>query len=169
MKRAKQVTRVAGLLFLSLVVIPTLLWGQQVSIVKSESVGISSKMLGNVDNMAKQAITEKYLKGAVVLIARHGKICYFKAFGEADEGKPMKTDAIFRLASMTKPPVAVAFLQLWDQGKFQLKDPVSKFIPEFKDLQVAEMGSDGQIKLVPAKRQIRIHDLLSFTAGMSAM
>ena len=168
MKRFRQVTRVAGLLFLSMIIIPTLVWGQQVSIVKSETVGISSKMLGNVDNMAKQAIDEKYLKGAVILIARHGKICYFKAFGEADEGKPMKTDAIFRLASMTKPPVAVALLQLWDQGKFQLRDPVSKFIPEFKDLKVAEMGSDGQIKLVPAKRQITIHDLLSFTAGMSA-
>jgi CubicO group peptidase (beta-lactamase class C family) len=168
MRRAKQVSRIVGLLFLSLVVIPALVWGQQINIVKPESVGVSSKMLVNIDNMAKQTIAEKYLKGAVVLVARHGKICYFKAFGEADEGKPMKTDAIFRLASMTKPPVAVALLQLWDQGKFQLKDPVSKFIPEFKDLKVAQMDANGQIKLVPAKRQIRIHDLLSFTAGMSA-
>ena len=118
MRRAKQVSRVVGLLFLSLVVIPALVWGQQINIVKPESVGVSSKMLVNIDNMAKQAIAEKYLKGAVVLVARHGKICYFKAFGEADEGKPMKTDAIFQLASMTKPPVAVALLQLWDQGEF---------------------------------------------------
>jgi CubicO group peptidase (beta-lactamase class C family) len=168
MRMIRQTTRIVILLFLSLIAMSTMVWGQQFNIVKPESVGISSKMLGNVDNMAKQTIAEKYLKGAVILVARHGKICYFKAFGEADEGKPMKTDAIFRLASMTKPPVAVALLQLWDQGKFQLKDPVSKFIPEFKDLQVAEMGADGQIKLVPAKRQITIHDLLSFTAGMSA-
>ena len=69
---------------------------------------------------------------------------------------------------MTKTPSVVALLQFWDQGRFQLKDPVSKFIPEFKDLQVAEMDENGEIKLVPAKRQITIHDLLSFTGGLSA-
>jgi CubicO group peptidase (beta-lactamase class C family) len=156
------------LLLLSLLFMSTVTWGQQVNVVTPESVGMSSQMLANVDKLAEQALEAKLLKGVVVLVARHGKICYFKAFGEAKEGKPMKTDAIFRLASMTKTVTAAALMQLWDQGKFQLKDPVSKYIPEFKNQQVAEIDESGQIKLVPAKREIRIHDLLSFTGGLSA-
>jgi CubicO group peptidase (beta-lactamase class C family) len=70
--------------------------------------------------------------------------------------------------TMTKPVTVAALMQFWDQGRFELRDPVSKYIPEFKDLQVAEMDANGQIRLVPAKRQVTIHDLLSFTGGISA-
>lgn len=164
----KKVFQVTCLFFLSLLLMSTVTWGQQVPTVKPESVGMSSQMLGNIDKLAEQALKEKLIKGAVVLVARHGKIIYFKAFGDANEGKPMKTNAIFRLASMSKPIVASALMQLWGQGRFQLRDPVSKYIPEFKDLKVAELDANGQIKLVPTKRQITIHDLLSFTSGLSA-
>jgi CubicO group peptidase (beta-lactamase class C family) len=146
----------------------TMALAEQVQVFVPESVGMSSERLAAVDKMAEKAVAEMYFKGVVVLVARHGKICYFKAFGEADDGKPMQTDAIFRLASMTKTPVGVALMQLWEQGKFQLKDPVSKYVPEFKEMKVAVKDADGQISLVPAKREIRIHDVLSFTSGMSA-
>jgi CubicO group peptidase (beta-lactamase class C family) len=168
MGKAKKITRFAGVFLLSLLVISTMAWAQDVNVEKPESVGISSEILTNIDKLGEQALKEKLLKGAIVLVARHGKICYFKAFGEADEGKAMQKDAIFRLASMTKPVTVAALMQFWDQGRFELKDPVSKYIPEFKDLKVAEMDSNGQIKLVPAKRQVTIHDLLSFTGGISA-
>ena len=97
MRKAKVITRFTGLFLLSLLVISTLVWAQDVNVVKPESVGISSEILTNIDKLADQALKEKLLKGAIVLVARHGKICYFKAFGEADEGKAMQTDAIFRL------------------------------------------------------------------------
>ena len=151
------------LLFMS-----TSAWAEPVRVVVPESVGMSSAMLKNLDVMGEKAVTDRYFKGVILLVARHGKICYFKTFGEAADGVPMKDDAVFRLASMTKPVTAVALLQLWDKGLFQLKDPVSKFIPEYKDMKVAEMGKDGAIHLVPAKRQITIHDLMSFTGGLSA-
>jgi len=168
MKKVGPVTRLIGVFLLSWVVMSTMALAQQVNVVVPESVGMSSERLASIDKMAEKAVEEMYLKGVVVLVARHGKICYFKAFGEADEGKPMKTDSVFRLASMSKTPSAVALLQFWDQGRFQLRDPVSKYIPEFKDLQVVEMDENDEFKLVPAKRQITIHDLMSFTGGLSA-
>ncbi len=143
-------------------------FAQEIQIVSPESVGLSSAMLENVDKVVKKGLEQKFFKGAVVLVARHGKICYFKPFGEAEEGKAMETNAVFRLASMTKTITAVALMQLWDQGMFQIKDPVSKYIPEFKSMKVAEMDAQGQIQLAPAKREITIQDLLSFTSGISA-
>jgi len=168
MRKTRGLARFAWLFLLTLLVVPNLSSAQAIDVVKPEDVGMSSEILTNIDKLAEKALKEKYLKGAVVLVARHAKICYFKAFGEADEGKAMQTDAIFRLASMTKPVTVAALMQFWDQGRFELRDPVSKYIPEFKDLKVAEVDSNGQIRLVPAKRQITIHDLLSFTGGVSA-
>ncbi len=146
---------------------PTAL-AEQIDVVSPESVGMSKERLANIDSIVEKAVKEKQVKGMVVLVARHGKIAYFKAFGEMYESRPMERDAVFRWASMTKTVTVAAFMQFWDRGKFQLKDPVSKYIPEFKDLQVAEMGEEDQIKLVPAKRQVTIHDLLAFTGGFSA-
>ena len=168
MKKCKRVAMHLSVILISFFVMTALTFGSQLNPVVPESVGMSSERLASIDKMAEKAVEEKYLKGVVVLVARHGKICYFKAFGEADEGKPMKTDAIFRLASMTKTPVGVALMQLWEQGRFQLKDPVSKYIPEFKEMKVAVRDANDQIALVSAKREITIHDVLSFTSGMSA-
>lgn len=168
MKKHPRIARIIVLFVLSLFIATTLAFAQELKVVNPESVGISSAMLENVDKVVKKGLEKKFFKGAVVLVARHGKICYFKSFGEAEEGKSMETEAIFRLASMTKTITAAALMQLWDQGMFQLKDPISKYIPEFKSMKVAEMDAEGQIKEVPAKRQIRIQDLLSFTSGISA-
>jgi CubicO group peptidase (beta-lactamase class C family) len=167
MKGIKETTRILFLFLFILLFVVSGAWAQDVNIVDPESVGMSSAMLENIDTVVQKGLSGKFFKGAVVLVARHGKICYFKPFGDADEGKPMETNAIFRLASMTKTITAAALMQLWDKGFFQLKDPVSRYIPEFKDMKVAEMGKDGKIKLVPAKREIRIQDLLSFTSGIS--
>ena len=143
-------------------------WAGQIDIVKPEEVGMSGKILAAIDELAQVGLKAKYYKGAVVLVARHGQICYLKSYGEASEDKPMQTDAIFRLASMTKPMVMAALMQFYDSGQFKLDDPVSKFIPEFKNLQVAEDDGSGNIIIVPAKREITMHDLMSYTSGFTA-
>jgi CubicO group peptidase (beta-lactamase class C family) len=106
--------------------------------------------------------------GAVALVARRGRIGYFEAFGRRDpvNGAPMAKDAIFRIYSMTKPIVSVAAMMLWEEGCFLLNDPVSKYLPELADLQVAVTHGEG-IELVPAEREITIQDLLRHTSGLT--
>jgi CubicO group peptidase (beta-lactamase class C family) len=109
--------------------------------------------------------------GTVTLVARHGKVVHFEARGfmDVESRKPMRTDAIFRIASMTKPITTVALMMLWEEGKFQLRDPVSKFIPEFTDQKVSTTadasGKTG--KLVDIKREATIRDMLTHTAGLA--
>jgi CubicO group peptidase (beta-lactamase class C family) len=143
-------------------------WAGQVEVVNPEKVGMSAKTLSLVDEFVQDGIKAKYYRGAVVLVARHGQICYFKSYGEAKKGTPMKTDAIFRQASMTKPVTMVALMQFYDKGAFKLDDPLFKYIPEFKNLQVAQDDGKGNITLVPAKREVTMHDLLSYSAGFSS-
>ena len=134
-----------------------------------EAVGLSSGRLDNVSVLIRNHIEEKKMAGAVVLIARHGKIAYLEPFGQADIGKPMQKDTMFRIASMTKPLVSVAVLQLYEEGKLLLSDPVAKYIPEFAHPKVLEMlpeGSNPPFKLVPAKRDITVKNLLTHTAGL---
>jgi CubicO group peptidase (beta-lactamase class C family) len=139
-----------------------------IEVVDPESVGMSADTLALVDEFAEVGINAKYFKGAVVLVARHGQIAYLKPYGEADQqGTPMETDAVFRWASMTKPLVMVALMQFYDQGKFELDDPVSKFIPEYQNFQVAVDDGEGNVTLVPANREITMHDLMSYTAGFT--
>lgn len=144
-------------------------WAEGIGTVKPEEVGLSSPRLARIGTMIQTDIQEKKMAGAVVLIARHGKIAYLESFGRADTDKPMQKDTMFRIASMTKPLVSVAVLQLYEEGKLLLSDPVAKYIPEFARPKVLEMLSEGSqpaFKLVPAKREITIHDLLTHTAGL---
>ena len=137
--------------------------------VAPESVGLSSTRLERVSNLIRATVDEKKIAGAVVLIARRGKIAYFEPFGKADSDKPMQKDTMFRIASMSKPLVTVAVLQLYEEGRLLLSDPVAKYIPEFARPKVLEMlpeGSNPPFKLVPAKRDITIKDLLTHTAGL---
>jgi CubicO group peptidase (beta-lactamase class C family) len=165
MKKFQQVAVTAALL----VMLGTCLQGRaQITVVPPEKVGMSARNLALIDEYAQDGIKAKYYQGTVILVARHGQIAYFKAFGDAKKGAPMKTDAIFRQASMTKPVTMVALLQFYDKGKFKLDDPLSKFLPEFKNLQVAQDDGHGKITLVPAKREITMHDLMSYTAGFSS-
>jgi CubicO group peptidase (beta-lactamase class C family) len=118
-------------------------------------------------------IDQGELAGTVTLIARRGRVVHFEAQGLMDIEKkiPMRTDAIFRLASMTKPIASVAVMMLFEEGHFLLDDPVSKFIPEFKNPQVAVLAPPGTNlagrKLVPAEGEITIRHLLTHTAGLA--
>ena len=130
----------------------------------AEEVGMASKNLKYIDDVMERAIREKVMKGMVTLVARHGKIVQFKAYGKADEEKPMKRDAIFRLASMSKTIGGVALMQLFDQGKVMMSDPITDYLPDFKDMKVFD--SDAPDRLVMADREITIHDLLTMTSGI---
>lgn len=102
-----------------------------IDVVEPESVGVSSEYLEHIDELVARQLAEDAYQGMVVLVARHGKICYFKAFGNADDDEPMRQDSIFRLASMSKVPSAAAVMQLWDRGLISLADPIAKYLPEF--------------------------------------
>lgn len=130
-----------------------------------EEVGLSSAVLSNYDDVLQKAFDDKTLKGAVVLVARHGKIAHFKAYGNADDDRAMDTDCIFRLASMSKMVGTVALMQLMDQGKVMISDPISRYMPAFANKKVFRVV-DGKTQLVEASREITVHDVLTMTAGI---
>ena len=135
-----------------------------------ESACMSPERLARIDNMLQQAVDSSWTAGAVGFIARDGKIIYNKAFGVSDlvTKAPMKTDDIFRIASQTKAIVSVAAMMLFEEGKFLLDDPVSKYIPEFANNQVlAEFNQkDSSFTTVPAVRQVTVRDLFTHTSGI---
>jgi CubicO group peptidase (beta-lactamase class C family) len=139
-----------------------------------EGVGFSSERLKRLTSTFQADVDRGEIPGAVVLIARNGKVAYFKAFGFQDREKqvPMKTDAIFRLASMTKPFTSVAAMMLVEEGKLQLLDPVSVYLPEFKNLQVGvekinTATGNPELSLEPARREMTVQDLLRHTSGLT--
>ena len=136
--------------------------------VNPETQGISSGRLKQIDANINQWIKEGQLNGATAIILRNGKIVYHKAFGVAGENVPMKTGNIFRIASMTKPIISVAAMMLYEEGKFLLTDPISKFIPEFKNPVVLDKydAADTTYTTVPAKREITLRDILSQSSGI---
>src|SRR3989449_7329564 len=105
-----------------------------------EDVGLSSERLERIAKVIQRSIDDGRIAGADALVARHGKIAYFKALGMADRDgkKPMRTDSIFRICSMSKPITSVAIMMLYEEGRFMLNEPVSDFIPEFKDTKVLD-------------------------------
>ena len=113
---------------------------QSSGVASPEDVGLSSARLERIDSAIEQSINDGRIAGAVALVARHGKIAYFKAFGMADREakKPMRTDNIFRICSMSKPITSVAVMILYEEGRFLLNEPVSDFIPEFKNMKVLD-------------------------------
>jgi len=137
-----------------------------------EKVGLSSERLARVGKALSADIAQGKLPGAVVAVARRGKLVYLEAFGALDKpaGKPMTKDAIFRVYSMTKPWTSVAAMMLVEEGRIQLTDPVSRFLPALKGLQVSVGKPDaaGQIawSLVPAEREPTVQDLLRHTSGI---
>jgi len=134
------------------------------------SQGMSPERLSKIDAMLQEHITKNELPGAVALIARNGKIVFHKAYGMADvkSKKTMEKDAIFRIASQTKAITSTAVLMLWEEGKFKLDDPISKYIPEFGESQLLDTfnEADGTYTTKPAKNQITIRDLITHTSGI---
>lgn len=140
--------------------------GQELPTAKPEDVGVSSTKVRELSTFMQSLVDQGKIAGGVTMMARHGKVVHLKAVGMADreEKTPMRTDAIFRIASMTKPITSVAIMMLWEQGKLGLDDPVSKYIPEFKKTEVL-VGVEPY-KTEPAKREITIRHLLTHTSGL---
>ena len=139
---------------------------------KPEDVGMSSERLARIGPAMQKSIDAGEIAGVVTLVARRGRIVHFQAYGYSDIAKrtPMRTDAIFGLASSSKPITAVAIMMLVENGDIRLSDPVSKFIPEFAaPPQVAVPkpgGPENSFDLVPATRPITVGDLLKHGSGL---
>jgi CubicO group peptidase (beta-lactamase class C family) len=158
---------------------------------KPEDVGLSSERLGRIREAVKRHIDAGSLPGAVTIVARRGKIAHFEAHGliDVEAKRPMPRDAVFRLASMSKPITAVAVMMMIEEGKVRLNDPVSRFIPEFAGAKVAMprpgraggagapgppaagaqpggRGAPPPVDLVTASRDITVRDLLTHTSGL---
>ena len=153
---------------------------------RAEDVGLSTDRLKRIDALMQRAIEAHEISGSVTIVARRGRVAHFEALGLMDrEAKtPMRKDAIFRIASMSKPITGVAILMLMEEGSLRLTDPVSRFIPEFKNTQVAMLKNPGapapvppaagaprrapEIYTVPALREITIRDLMTHTSGLQS-
>ena len=138
-------------------------------------VGLSAERLRRLGAAVGGHIERGELAGAVALVARRGRVAHLEALGrvdgEAEAAVPMRTDSLFGIASMTKPITSVAVMMLYEEDRFQLDDPVSRFIPEFAEMEVlvVEEGHEGPeapYTTVPAERQITIRDLLRHTSGL---
>ncbi len=143
-------------------------YGQGLPKASPTSVGLSQERLDRITAVMQRHVDDGLLAGAVAMVARDGKLAYLKSVGMQDREQQieMSPDTIFRIASMSKPITCVAVMMLYEEGHFQLKDPISRFIPEFKAPKVVvKEGSNEQ--LVPAHREITIRHLLTQTSGLT--
>jgi CubicO group peptidase (beta-lactamase class C family) len=135
-----------------------------------EAGGFSANRLARLDSGMNDWVKKKWINGAVGFVARHGKIVYYRSVGHNDEQgtAPWHRDDIFRIASQTKAITSVAVMMLYEEGKFSLEDPVSKFIPTFANEKVLDKYNpkDTTYTTVPAKRQVTVRDLLTHTSGI---
>ena len=140
------------------------------TVVQPESVGFSSARLERLHAMMQQTVDNKQVAGIVTLLARHGKVVDYRAYGVRDlaTGAPMTKDSIFRDYSMTKPVTGAAMMILYEQGKWQPSDPIAKFIPEFAHLKVFKgMDADGKTILVDPDHAPTMQELMTHTAGFT--
>jgi CubicO group peptidase (beta-lactamase class C family) len=140
---------------------------------KPEDVGLSSGRLNRLTDRMKLGVEKGEIPGAVVAVARNGKIAYLQSFGLRDpESKdPMKSDAIFRIASMSKPFTSLAVMMLAEEGKLSIADPVSKYLPEFADLKVGVVKPNAEgkneVQIEPVRSPMTLQDLLRHTSGLT--
>jgi CubicO group peptidase (beta-lactamase class C family) len=138
-----------------------------------EEVGLSSRRLALIGATVEAWIAKNEIPGAVTMVARKGKLAYVHVAGWRDSAArdPLREDSVFRLYSMTKPIVSIAAMQLVEDGRLALNEPVHKYIPEFKDMKVATESVDASgnpvMTLAPAKRPITVQDLLRHTSGIT--
>ena len=187
MKETLRSPGMAVALCVMLVALVALPWAAELVTTKPEDIGLSTERLTRINAMMQKRIAAGEISGGVTLVARKGRIAHLEAHGVMDieSRKPMSRDAVFRIASMTKPVAGVAIMMMLEEGKLRLTDPVSRYIPQFKDMKVAiaqplEAGSgpatNGQtagepppaprFQMVPAAREITIRDLLTHTSGL---
>ena len=163
----------------------TALAAQEIPVASPEDVGMSSERLLEIDAVMTRHIDAGEIQGAVTAVARRGKVVHFEAYGlmDVERARPMEKDAIFRMASSSKPVLGVAAMMMIEEGLFDPADEVAKYLPEFADMQVAVLkapadsdvspefvvpGQAPEHRLVPAERPITIHDLLTHTAGLAS-
>ena len=135
---------------------------------KPERVGMSSERLERIGIVMRKLIDEEKIPGTVTLVARKGKVVHFEANGlrDVERGLPMQTDTIFRLYSQTKPVTGAAVMILFEEGRFLLTDPISKYLPEFAEMRVYVGEKDGVMLTEPAA-PITIQQLLIHTSGLT--
>ena len=163
----------------------TALPAEEIPVASPEEVGMSSERLLEIDAVVKRHIDAGGIQGAVTVVARRGKVVHFEAYGlmDVDRGLPMEKDSIFRMASSSKPVLGVAAMMMIEEGLFDPADEVAQYLPEFAGMQVAVLkepadedvspafaapGQAPEHRLVPAKRRITIHHLLTHTSGLGS-
>jgi CubicO group peptidase (beta-lactamase class C family) len=148
-------------------------WAQALPMARPEQVGLSSDRLNRLTATLKADVDKGVIPGAVLLVARHGKVALFEAVGvrNPETKAPMTKDAIFRIYSMSKPITSVSAMMLFEEGRFSLADPVSKYIPQLGGLKVGVEKPDASgkptLELVPSQRDMTIHDLFRHTSGLT--
>jgi CubicO group peptidase (beta-lactamase class C family) len=157
-----------------LVSIPAVTRAEPLPSARPEQVGLSSGRLERIGQLLKADVEKGQIPGTVALVARKGRVAYFESVGFRDKasGAPMSKDAIFRIYSMTKPIASVAAMMLVEEGKVVLTDPVSKFLPSLKSLDVSVQRFDAATgkatySTVPAEREITVQDLLRHSSGLT--
>lgn len=157
-------------LFLALVLVtPRLAVAEPLPSVAPDDVGLATTQLAEIDSLMHSYVSKGKLAGIVILVAREGKVAHAGVYGQMDieTGQAMRRDALFRVYSMTKPITGVALMTLYDEGRFQLDDPVAKYLPGFDKIKVFA-GKDGDtIKLADVTRPVTVRDLMCHTAGLA--
>jgi CubicO group peptidase (beta-lactamase class C family) len=166
---ARQNRRIIPVLLGFLIVSVCAAIGQDLPTGKPDSVGLSAERLERIGTAVQRDVDDKRIAGAVTLVIRRGRVAWFKSQGMMDReaAKPMRPDAMFRICSMTKPITSVAVMMLYEEGRFLLDDPVSKYLPEFKNPKVLVKPASGATYSIPATREITIRDLLRHTSGLT--
>ncbi len=158
-----------GLMALALCLVAALLSAQALPTLSPEAAGMAGPRLERLKAAMQDSVNRQEIAGMVIVVMRGGRVVAFEPIGRMDVEKnvPMRKDAIFRLASMSKAVTSVAAMMLVEEGKLRLGDPVSKFLPAFKQTSVAVAGTGTRVGVVPAKREVTVRDLLTHTAGIS--
>jgi CubicO group peptidase (beta-lactamase class C family) len=166
---ARQNRRIIPVLLGFLIISVCAAIGQDLPTGKPDSVGLSAERLERIGTAVQRDLDDKRIAGAVTLVIRRGRVAWFKSQGMMDReaAKPMRPDAMFRICSMTKPITSVAVMMLYEEGRFLLDDPVSKYLPEFKNPKVLVKPASGTPYSIPATKEITIRDLLRHTSGLT--
>jgi CubicO group peptidase (beta-lactamase class C family) len=162
--------RLVAILALTAVCVqPAMAAGHDLPTVKPESVGMSSERIARLGEGMKKLVDQGRLSGVVTMVARHGKVVAFDATGKRDiaANAPMQKDSIFRIYSMSKPITGVAMMLLFEEGKWQLNDPVAKYIPEFANLKVYATDASNNMVLKDQAHPMTMRELMSHTAGFT--
>jgi CubicO group peptidase (beta-lactamase class C family) len=171
----KNGSRMRNLLFIPLLIGAVCLspaapgYAQSLPTATPDSVGVSAERLARLGGGMRALVEQGRIAGAVTMVARHGKVIEFQAAGMRDiaAGLPMQKDSIFRIYSMTKPITGVAMMMLFEEGKWQLNDPVSKYVPEFAGLKVYGTDEGGNVAIKDQQHPMTMRELMSHTAGFT--